>query len=380
MKKTCLLFMTWILAGCTTAGTAGISPNKESDISSSKEDKIMVKRPVIDISSESLTDFENLFAASSSVLSLFPAGDGDKIYQLGTAVKYCDPSVSSLFSYYCSDSNCKHIDETCPAYIGDAEKFIAYKGLWYYDLKNDAGKYEIICHNPDTNERNVIATYEEGTVNSMIASHHSLYVEIVSLQNGMGELQKIDLTTLEKKTILEDYMISFAGTNGNKAVVVHSEIQGKDNIKAINELRIYDLNDTSYVSVLSSDQGLKYPNSYSQMIKGNEVIYSDSKTIHILNLNTMEDNKIYTSDSVGVSWFFGNKVCFLENKDNEVLAYMMSNDGSDKYAYPEWFENNSLNFSAKYLTEHGQIIFSNKDGWISENDFLNGNINQIINI
>ena len=175
MKKTCLVFMSFILAGCSTSGTADISQNKKSDITSVKEDKITEDRPVFDTSSEPLTDYENLIAASSSVLSLFPAGDGDKIYQLGTAVKYCDPSDSSQFTYYCSDSNCKHIDETCSAYIGYAEKFIAYKGLWYYDLKNDTGQYVIICHNPETNERNVIATYEEGTVNSMIVSHNFLH-------------------------------------------------------------------------------------------------------------------------------------------------------------------------------------------------------------
>lgn len=377
MKKTCLVFMSFILAGCSTSGTADISQNKKSDITSVKEDKITEDRPVFDTSSEPLTDYENLIAASSSVLSLFPAGDGDKIYQLGTAVKYCDPSDSSQFTYYCSDSNCKHIDETCSAYIGYAEKFIAYKGLWYYDLKNDTGQYVIICHNPETNERNVIATYEEGTVNSMIVSHNSLYVGIGALQDGMNEIQSIDLTSFEKQTILEDNMISFAGTDGNKAVIVHSEIRGKDNI-AIDDLRIYDLKDMSYVSVLKSDQGLIYPDAYYHMINGNELIYSDSKSIHILDLNTMEDNKIYTSDSVSEAWFFGNKVCFLENKGNETIAYMMNKDGSDKYAYPEWFENNSLKFSTKYLTEHGQIIYSNKDEWISEKDLLNGNLEHII--
>lgn len=193
----------------------------------------------------------------------------------------------------------------------------------------------------------------------------------------MNEIQSIDLTSFEKQTILEDNMISFAGTDGNKAVIVHSEIRGKDNI-AIDDLRIYDLKDMSYVSVLKSDQGLIYPDAYYHMINGNELIYSDSKSIQILDLNTMEDNKIYTSDSVSEAWFFGNKVCFLENKGNETIAYMMNKDGSDKYAYPEWFENNSLKFSTKYLTEHGQIIYSNKDEWISEKDLLNGNLEHII--
>lgn len=378
MKKACFLGMTLILAGCSTAGTSDISLDKESDIPSDKEDKIIETRPVIDISSESLTDFENLFASSSSVLSLVPAGDGDKMYQLGTAVKYCDPSFTSQFSYYCSVSDCKHINETCSAYIGYADKFIAYKDLWYYDRKNDSGQYEIICHNPDTNERNVIATCGEGTVNSMIASHNSLYVEIGALQDGMNEIQAIDLTSFEKKTILEDYMISFVGTNGNKAVIVRSEIQDKDH-KVIDELRIYDLNEMSYVSILDSEQVLQYPNNFAQMINGNELVYLDSKAIYILDLNTMEDSKIYMSDSIGEACFFGNKVCFWENKGNEVITYMMNKDGSDKYAYPEWFETNSLKFSAKYLTEHGQIIFSNKDGWISEKDLLNGNLDQIMN-
>ena len=84
----------------------------------------------------------------------------------------------------------------------------------------------------------------------------------------MNEIQSIDLTSFEKQTILEDNMISFAGTDGNKAVIVHSEIRGKDNI-SIDDLRIYDLKDMSYVSVLKSDQGLIYPDAYYHMINGN---------------------------------------------------------------------------------------------------------------
>ena len=395
MTKICVLFMSFILAGCSTSGTADISQDKEFDITSVKEDKITEDRPVFDTSSEPLTDFENLSFSFVDFCNFFPFGEGDKLLSPGTAVQYCDPSVSDQFTYYCFEPGCKHMDNTCHAYIGNAEGFIAYKGLWYYDRKKDNGQYEIVCHNPDTNERKVIASYERSDngniweyINTMMVSHDVLYVTVTRMSTAEGSLDTeqtgridaIDLKDYSRKVVVDDNNCSYFGGNGERAVIEYAEPRsGIDgSVNQYFELRIYNLDGSGYQLIADSDHGFYSYTDMYQLVNGDDVVYINENEVHLLNLHTMEDKTIYSSSKKLVgTWFFGDKISFLEKTDNGSSCYMTDMEGKNKLEYPELMDtdNNVLKVSYRYLTEHGQI---GNSSWISEEDYLNCNFDHMI--
>lgn len=388
MKKYTILLISFLTA-CSSSNSLSFgnsSSNKKSDT---------VSKGNSTYSSDPLTDFENISFAFTSSRQLVPFGEGDKLLYPGTAVEYCDPSVSDHFTYYCFEPGCKHMDNTCHAYIGNAEGFISYKGLWYYDRKKDNNQFEIICHNPDTNERKVIASYERSDngnvweyINTMMISHDFLYVTVTRMSTANNSLdsevtsriEKINLKDYSHKTIVDENNCSYFGGNGEKAVVEYSEPRsGIDgSVNQYFELRIYNMDGSGYQLIADSDHGFYEYSDMYQLVNGNNVVYIKQNEVHLLNLHTMEDKVVYSSMNKLVrTWFFGNMICFLEETDNVDSVFMVDMDGNNKKEYPGLMdtENSVLKVSYTYLTEHGQIANSS---WISEKDYLNCNFDHRI--
>lgn len=388
MRKYFILLISFLTA-CSSSKTLSVTDCS----SNNKSDTVLKENSTY--SSEPLTDFENISFALTSSSQLVPFGEGDKLLYPGTAVQYCDPSVSDQFTYYCFEPGCKHMDNTCHAYIGNAEGFISHNGLWYYDRKKDNNQYEIICHNPDTNERKVIASYERSDngkiweyINTMMISHNFLYVTVTRKSTAEGSLdsevtsriESIDLEDYSRKVVVDDNDCSFFGGNGEKAVVEYSEPRsGIDgSVTQYFELRIYNLDGSGYQLISDSDHGFYEYSDMYQLVNGNNVVYIKQNEVHLLNLHTMEDKAVYSSrNKVVRTWFFGNLISFVEETDNGFSCFMMDKDGKNKKEYPGLMdtENNVLKVSYTYLTEHGQIANSS---WISEKDYLNCNFDHMI--
>lgn len=388
MKKYLILLIIFLIA-CSSSGSLPVVG--EVSLKNANNDSY---KNSIDFS-EQLTDFDNLPLSSLSLREFVPFGKGDKLLFPGTAVQYCDPSVSDQFTYYCFEPGCKHMDNTCHAYIGNAEGFISYKGLWYYDRKKDNNQYEIICHNPDTNERKVIASYERSDnsniweyINTMMVSHDFLYVTVTRMSTADGSLdsevtsriEAIDLEDYSRKVVVADNNCSFFGGNGEKAVVEYSEPRsGIDgSVTQYFELRIYNLDGSGYQLISDSDHGFYEYSDMYQLVNGNNVVYIKQNEVHLLNLHTMEDKLVYSSMNKLVrTWFFGNLINFIEETDNKDSVFMIDMEGKNKKEYPGLMdtENNVLKVSYTYLTEHGQIANSS---WISEKDYLNCNFDHMI--
>lgn len=388
MKKYLIILISFLTACSSSKGVSFTvsSSNKKSDIVSHGDSNY---------SSETLTNFENISFAFTSSRQLVPFGEGDKLLYPGTAVEYCDPSVSDQFTYYCFEPGCKHMDNTCHAYIGNTEGFISYKGLWYYDRKKDNNQYEIICHNPDTNERKVIASYERSdngniweSINTMMISHDFLYVTVTRMSTAedsfnsevTSRIEAIDLKDYSRKTIVDDNNFSFFGGNGERAVIEYaaprSGIDGS--VNPYFELRIYNLDGSGYQLISDSDHGFYEYSDMYQLVNEDNVVYINQDEVHLLNLHTMEDKAVYSAKNKVVrTWFFGNLISFVEETDNGFSCFMMDKDGKNKKEYPGLMdtENNVLKVSYTYLTEHGQIANSS---WISEKDYLNCNFDHMI--
>ncbi len=119
MKKNIyILLSSLVLSGC---GATKVSTPKQINQSSKNNESNSVNIPSSELA---LTDFSNMHAAFTDDGSIVPSGEGNGLLALGTAVQYCDPSISSQFTYYCFETGCKHTDYTCHCYIGNALQFI----------------------------------------------------------------------------------------------------------------------------------------------------------------------------------------------------------------------------------------------------------------
>lgn len=400
-----LLTSSLILCGCSAAPISAVqtgSPSASPQISSDKHRTI----DDISLSETPLTDFENQSAANTNDGSIVPSGSGDGLLKLGTAVRYCDPDVADQFAYYCFEPGCKHTDPTCHSYIGNAQSFIAYEGIWYYTRQNDSDQFEIVCHNPVTNERKVIAQYERSddghiweVIGSMIVSHGLLYVSIQRFETAEDTMQQtsssyidtIDLQTFERKRLenCNDHDGFICG-NGEKAVIVHTEPRTavNDSEYVYSELDILDLTSGQRVKITDTDQGYYNFSDPYQLSNQDKLVYIESNNIHLLDLGTMENQVIYSSqNTLSRAWFFGNHVRFLEKeKDGSYLVESMIDlDGNNRQDYPELIDNeeNVIKFGYQYLTEHGQIgtVMQGNNlisGWISEENYLRCDLNQIV--
>ena len=99
MKKTIyILLSSLLLSGC---GATKVSTTKQDNQSSKNNESNSVNIPSSELA---LTDFSNMHAAFTDDGAIVPSGEGDGLLALGTAVQYCDPSISSQFTYYCFET------------------------------------------------------------------------------------------------------------------------------------------------------------------------------------------------------------------------------------------------------------------------------------
>ena len=87
------------------------------------------------------------------------------------------------------------------------------------------------------------------------------------------------------------------------------------------------------------------------------------------------------------AWLFGSRVRFLEKEadGSALVESMIDFDGNNRQDYPQLIDSGKMimKFGYQYLTEHGQIgsFFLNDQqvyGWISEENYLRCDLNQIV--
>ncbi len=405
MKKTIyILLSSLLLSGC---GATKVSTTKQDNQSSKNNESNSVNIPSSELA---LTDFSNMHAAFTDDGAIVPSGEGDGLLALGTAVQYCDPSISSQFTYYCFETGCKHTDYTCHCYIGNALQFITWHGQWYYIRKNAYDAFELIQHNPESNDRKILLSYERSNdgsvyefINSMFLSNGVLYISFTHFETDSDTLQTessgyidtIDLETCEHTQLFDlNEDDNFFGGNGKNAAIVHSQTKESVNGEIIpyHELNVLNLESGELIKITDSDSGFNVFSDMYQLINKDTLVYIESDTIHILDLSSLDNSIIYKSDKTILSaWFFGNKVRFLEKAvdGSSLEENMIDSDGNNKINFPSMIDSDRqvTKFAPVYLTEHGEIgrySDSTSDalitGWISESNYLNGNFKQIVNV
>ena len=113
--KIMVLICILLLSGCSPANTdAGLSPDK----------------------------YESAAAVTEGIrgidLKLYGhmafSGTGDGILYVNTTVSSMNPPDQTEPVLLCAQAGCTHSDETCKAYIGNADYFLSYHNVWYYTV------------------------------------------------------------------------------------------------------------------------------------------------------------------------------------------------------------------------------------------------------
>lgn len=350
----------------------------------------------------SLYEKENVTSETSDSFSkkAVASGKGDIVLFPGTAVSYCDPTVSSDQYVYCTQPGCQHKTDDCGAYIGNSDCLAVYDGLWYYLRTGEDDSISLVRHDPLANERTVLKTYvseeKDGILLHRIPQYSLIscgyiYISLTTTEYNMitnessstTELQEVDCRTGETRVLSsDDQIIDVIG--GNEKEFAAFVLIGDPNENK-REMRIYQRSDFSYETVVDTSAGLLGKNSIYANIANNRILYVVNDGLYCFDLETREHLKI-ADGTIQARSIFGNSVYFTRpdpksdgeysseflrcTTDDLDLITMQNNDQKDVYVFSQYVG-----------TETGFLGMSKdgKYGWISQKDFDQENYDGIVN-
>lgn len=347
----------------------------------------------------SLYESQNVVSSNTSLKIPVASGKGNIVLFPGTAVSYCDPTVSSDQYVYCTQPGCQHKTDDCGAYIGNSDCLAVYDGLWYYLRTGEDDSISLIRHDPLANERTVLKTYvseeKDGILLHRIPQYSLIscgyiYISLTTTEYNMitnessstTELQEVDCRTGETRVLSsDDQIIDVIG--GNEKEFAAFVLIGNPNENK-REMRIYQRSDFSYETVVDTSAGLLGMNSIYANIANNRILYVVNDGLYCFDLETREHLKI-ADGTIQARSIFGNSVYFNRSDpksdgvnseflrcttDDFDLITMQNNDQKDVYVFSQYVG-----------TETGFIGMSKdgKYGWISQKDFDQENYDGIVN-
>ena len=114
---------------------------------------------------------------------MVPSGTGDGLLYVTTTVSSINPPDQTEPVLLCAQAGCTHSDETCKAYIGNADYFLSYHDVWYYTVSESDNRLTLHSYDYKNGKRSVLHTWEGSeqdsiAVDNMLADHNRLYVSL----------------------------------------------------------------------------------------------------------------------------------------------------------------------------------------------------------
>ena len=391
--KIMVLICILLLSGCSPANTdAGLSPDK----------------------------YESAAAVTEGIrgidLKLYGhmafSGTGDGILYVNTTVSSMNPPDQTEPVLLCAQAGCTHSDETCKAYIGNADYFLSYHNVWYYTVSESNNRLTLHSYDYKNGKRSVLHTWEGSeqdsiAVDNMLADHNRLYVSLYTASYspeentyyGKSKTDCIDLDQNTCVTVLESdekekvfeychngkVLYTYTYLNGELPDYVEWIEQGKSEEEYselldrifTSELRILDT-ETSTDSLLGSGiatTGIK-------QFEKEKFAWHDGKTVYVYDIEKQNVVSLDVEGIAGVRIFDGNVIYTTRAEDGTFKVYAAGTDllqegkriGSED-------SSDRVSFSIKYETENGFFgIYNDAFYWIRKADFYSGRFESSIEL
>lgn len=166
-------------------------------------------------------------------LSWTTSADGKGFYVPQTRfLNYYDPEVRTQVPL-CSQSGCRHADESCEAYLADqVTGFVDYNGIWYVMSQESYSVASLWKVDPKAHQRTKVCEYagkEEGEsylFHSGFISHGYAYLDLThDTMTADGDiisdnyLVRVRLDTGEVQFLFENQYVKFLGAGENRVLI-----------------------------------------------------------------------------------------------------------------------------------------------------------------
>lgn len=277
-------------------------------------------------------------------------------------LSYYDPEYGQMFAM-CSQSGCRHTDESCEAWIGENVAYFApYGGAWW-SVSNEAdGSVVLRRIDPESRKREVAA--ELGAtdevsyrVGNAYVSHGCIYGSFYRSTFSAGERSseslflRFDLEGGGVETLFSGpENVSFAGSDGRSVLLLVSgydtqpltaseyaeQFPGGDYAEYLNgydaehlstELRLYSFDMGGYDVLASQDVWL----SASQYLcrYGDLSLYAVGDTLYCYDFAAGESRELCTHEGLVNFWALDGRAFYISNDDALELRYCGLEGGAE---------------------------------------------------
>lgn len=332
------------------------------------------------------------------------SGTGNGILYVNTTVSSMNPPDQTEPVLLCAQAGCTHSDETCKAYIGNADYFLSYHNVWYYTVSESDNRLTLHSYDYKNGKRSVLHTWEGSeqdsiAVDNMLADHNRLYVSLYTASYspeentyyGKSKTDCIDLDQNTCVTVLEsdEKEKMFEYCHNGKVLYTYTYLNGElpDYVEWIeqgrseeeyselldriftSELRILDT-ETSTDSLLGSGiatTGIK-------QFEKEKFAWHDGKTVYVYDIEKQNVVSLDVEGIAGVRIFDGNVIYTTRAEDGTFRVYAAGTDllhegkriGSED-------SSDRVPFSIKYETGNGFFgIYNDALCWIKKTDYYQG--------
>ena len=333
---------------------------------------------------------------------ILPGNNGDTLYRIhNQTISYLDIESPEQDILLCSQTGCEHKDESCAAYIGNAEYFLAYKNIWYTLVQESDTSVILKSYDYANNTRKEIAVYQTDPgsdleVNSICADHDFLYVSLREFTESEDRNEiivkdytvKTDLSGKNSEIVLGPHNPSGQFIGCHKDLMIYEDVRLKESAvdldtwisegknaeeypdyidaMTIHELHRKDLSAGEDICICD------YPGNTSvYSVNERYFVYNDTKHVYIYNFETGETLQTADDRIINTELFDGHVFYITRKEDNSVNLYSFPlNSINSVSCLTENSSSPVVPFSLIFETETGFFGLSDSSFcWIRKDDF-----------
>lgn len=389
---------TIILMGCESS----LSP-------SAKEEGLSLNSTVPSENKEALSTKTNY--------SVFPAYSQSGVYLPREVLYYFDFETNQTI-VFCAAPGCRHDDDSCIAYLGNAQKFCEYQGNWYTVLDTEDGRLQLLQTNPSSGVKKNIYTWKKKDecitlCNRCVFAFGHAYLSICeqplepNTEESEEHLYQIDLDTgVCHEILVTSYPAThhFLGASQTQLALEYTSLGenflGEEEYKSIygtgetysdymrdylkenliTELRIYNFETNDYLVLADSKTDGYTPSGDPTVCYGDNIIYLLNDDLYIYNLSTATNKKILSAKNIMTYWLLDGKAFYITGTVGDCGIFFsdlltgkihkIKNQGSSEHMIFSISTETSDKFVGLYSEQSGS---STGQSWISKKDFYEDN-------
>ena len=338
------------------------------------------------------------------------SGNGDGILYVTSTVSSINPPDQTEPVLLCAQAGCTHSDETCKAYIGNADYFLSYHDVWYYTVSESNDRLTLHSYDFKNGKRSVLHTWEGSeqdtiAVDHMLADHNRLYVSLYTVNYspeentcyGKSKTDCIDLNQNTCLTVLEsdEKEKEFEYCHNGKILYTYTYLNGElpDYSEWIGQGKTEEAYSDLADSMLCTELHVLDTASSEDIVLGTDIAFpgvnayeddqfvwhgSDRLYQYDIDPGTTESREV---PGIIHSEIFDSHILFItRSSDEQTRLYVTDIDDMKQVKEIESVDINApITFSIYFETENGFFgIYNDAFYWIKKADYYQGKFGESV--